>query len=208
MEVSKIGPERKNRKSIERLQRTSEFLCASVMLCSLAPLFVVVGIAIRLESKGSIFFKQVRGGKMGHHFTIYKFRTMYDEPEKRNDNIAVLTTDSRITKVGHFLRKTSIDELPQLINIVKGDMSFVGPRPTLTVQTDNYNDYQKQRLSVKPGVTGWAQISGRNALTWDEKIELDIEYIERRSIRFDLYILFQTAIKVLKSDGVYSDSIE
>lgn len=187
-------------------KRIFEFSVASVMLCTLLPIFAIIAVSIKSESKGPVFFTQVRGGKDNVHFTIYKFRTMSDDSELRNDELEVLATDARITKVGHILRKFSLDELPQLINIIKGDMSFVGPRPTLTSQTDNYNDYQKQRLLVKPGVTGWAQVSGRNSLRWSEKIELDIEYIQRQSLRFDIYILMLTVLKVFKSEGVYGDS--
>lgn len=187
-------------------KRVVEFAAALAMLLVLLPLFAVIAICIRAESKGPIFFTQTRGGKDNVHFTIYKFRTMSDDPELRNDELEVLVTDARITKVGHILRKFSLDELPQLINIIKGDMSFVGPRPTLTSQTDNYNAHQRQRLLVKPGVTGWAQVSGRNSLSWSEKIELDIEYIQRQSVRFDFYILMLTVLKVFKSEGVYGDS--
>lgn len=187
-------------------KRIFEFTAASVMLCTLLPLFAIIAVSIKMESKGPVFFTQVRGGKDNVHFIIYKFRTMSDDPELRNDELEVLETDVRITKVGHILRKFSLDELPQLINIIKGDMSFIGPRPTLTSQTDKYDDYQKQRLLVKPGVTGWAQVSGRNSLRWSEKIELDIEYIQRQSLRFDIYILMLTVLKVFKSEGVYGDS--
>lgn len=187
-------------------KRIFEFLTAMAMLIVLLPLFAVIAICIRSESPGAVFFTQTRGGKDNVHFTIYKFRTMSDDPELRNDELEVLATDARITKVGHILRKFSLDELPQLINIIRGDMSFVGPRPTLTSQTDKYDAHQMQRLLVKPGVTGWAQVSGRNSLRWSEKIELDIEYIQRQSLPFDLYILVLTVLKVFKSEGVYGDS--
>ncbi|MFD1862117.1 sugar transferase [Planococcus sp. FY231025] len=187
-------------------KRIFEFTAASVMLAALLPVFAVIAGCIKMESKGPVFFTQVRGGKDNVHFTIFKFRTMTDDPALRNDEIEVLATDARITKVGHVLRKYSLDELPQLINIIKGDMSFVGPRPTLTSQTDRYDAHQMQRLLVKPGVTGWAQVSGRNSLSWREKIELDIEYIQRQSARFDFYILMLTVLKVFKSEGVYGDS--
>lgn len=183
------------------LGRLAEIFFSSLLLILLTPLFVIIAIAIKAESKGSVFFTQMRGGKDGKHFLIYKFRTMY----KANVDIhkVLVDNDPRITKVGNFLRKTSLDELPQLINILKGDMSFIGPRPTVTGQTDNYNEYQMQRLQLKPGVTGWAQISGRNLLTWDEKIDLDIEYIQKKSFKLDLYILMKTFVKVFKSDEVY-----
>lgn len=179
------------------------WLFAVLLLIFLTPLFAVLGILIKLDSKGPIFFKQKRGGRNGEYFIIYKFRTMYSDPVKEKLDIDVLEGDPRITKIGHILRSTSLDELPQLINIVKGDMAFVGPRPTVPSQTDHYNAYQKQRLLVKPGVTGLAQVSGRNELTWDEKIDLDVEYIGRKNIRYDLYIIVQTVFKVIKSEGVY-----
>lgn len=183
------------------LGRLGEIFFSSLLLVLLTPLFAVIGVAIKAESKGPVFFTQKRGGKKGKHFLIYKFRTMY----KANVDVhkVLVDNDPRITRVGNFLRKTSLDELPQLINILKGDMSFIGPRPTVTGQTDNYNEYQMQRLQIKPGVTGWAQISGRNLLTWDEKIDLDIEYIQKKSFKLDFYILMKTFVKVFKSDEVY-----
>ena len=185
----------------ENLGRLAEIIFSFLLLVLLLPLFAVVSIAIKAESKGPVFFTQKRGGKEGKHFIIYKFRTMY----KNNVDVHILLVDNdpRITKVGSFLRKTSLDELPQLINILKGDMSFIGPRPTVTGQTDNYTTYQMQRLQVKPGVTGWAQISGRNLLSWDEKIELDIEYIQKKSLKLNLYILMKTVVKLFKSDEIY-----
>ncbi|WKA53866.1 sugar transferase [Planococcus shixiaomingii] len=185
------------------LMRLIEFSFAFLLLILFTPIFLITAICIRVESKGPIFFKQTRGGYKGKHFIIYKFRTMYHDIEKESEDRAVLPSDARVTKVGNILRKTSIDELPQILNILLGDMSFVGPRPTLASQTDNYNDYQKLRLEVKPGVTGLAQISGRNELTWDEKIKIDIDYIKRKSIRLDLYILLQTFYRVIKAEGVY-----
>ncbi|XKE93910.1 sugar transferase [Metaplanococcus flavidus] len=184
-----------------RLGRITEIFFSSLLLAVLSPLFAVIAVAVKAESKGPVFFTQKRGGKEGKHFLIYKFRTMY----KANVDIhkVLVENDPRITKVGNILRRTSLDELPQLINILKGDMSFIGPRPTVTGQTDNYNEYQMQRLEVKPGVTGWAQISGRNLLTWDEKIDLDIEYINKKNLKLDLYILLKTFVKVFKSDEVY-----
>lgn len=193
----------KQAKWSQTISRLCSWLFAVLLLVVLSPLFAVIGLLIKIGSKGPVFFTQERGGQYGQHFTIYKFRTMYYEPEKRNLDLDAPKDDPRITKIGHILRSTSIDELPQLINIVKGDMAFVGPRPTMTSQTDNYNEYQKQRLLIKPGVTGLAQISGRNALSWNKKIDLDIEYIGRKSIRFDLYIIVQTAFKVIKPEGVY-----
>ncbi|KYG60241.1 hypothetical protein AY633_03540 [Planococcus maritimus] len=176
------------------------------MLLVLSPLLLAVAILIRIESTGPAMFKQQRGGLYGRHFTIYKFRTMEDGRDRKRQCHNPFDGDPSITKIGNILRKTSIDELPQLINIVKGDMSFIGPRPTVINQTDNYNDYQKQRLMVKPGVTGLAQVSGRNSLSWDEKIDIDIDYINRKSLRLDLYILAQTIVKVFRTEEIYEKS--
>ncbi|HSP23219.1 MAG TPA: sugar transferase [Planococcus sp. (in: firmicutes)] len=205
MTLGTLDPVKRKNKLSGSIKRVFEFIAAVLMLVVLSPLFLVIALFIKSESKGPIFFTQMRGGKDNEHFLIYKFRTMADDDSLRDDTIHVLETDSRITKVGYYLRKMSLDELPQLINIVKGDMSFIGPRPTLTSQTDNYSPYQMQRLLVKPGVTGWAQVRGRNSLSWNEKIELDIEYIARQSLRFDFYILLQTVQKVFSSEGVFRD---
>lgn len=205
MTLGTVDPVKRKNKVTGSIKRAFEFIAALLMLVVLSPLFLVIAILVKSESKGPVFFTQMRGGKDNVHFLIYKFRTMADDDSLRDDTIHVLETDSRITKVGYYLRKMSLDELPQLINIVKGDMSFVGPRPTLTSQTDSYTPYQMQRLLVKPGVTGWAQVRGRNSLSWNEKIELDLEYIERQSLRFDFYILLQTVQKVFNSEGVFRD---
>ncbi len=185
------------------ISRIFSQIFAFSLLVLLLPFFTVIGIVIKLDSPGPVFFKQERSGKGGVDFTIFKFRTMIYEPEKRNLDIDSSFTDPRITKTGHFLRNTSLDELPQLINILKGEMAFVGPRPTLRSQTEKYSNYEKQRLFVKPGVTGLAQISGRNALSWSERIDLDIEYIRKKNIRYDMYITFQTFFKVIKPEGLY-----
>lgn len=185
------------------VSRSCALIFALSLFVILLPFFAVIGILIKIGSPGPVFFTQERGGKDGKHFTIYKFRTMIYEPEKRNLDLDSSFTDPRITKIGHFLRNTSLDELPQIINILKGEMAFVGPRPTMTSQTDNYNEYEKQRLSIKPGVTGLAQINGRNALSWSEKIDLDIDYIRKKNIHYDLYIIFQTFFKVIKPEGLY-----
>ncbi|MFC4712838.1 sugar transferase [Planococcus dechangensis] len=203
MIIRDLSEEKKNPKRTNSAVRFLEVLIASVLLLLLSPLLLAVPLLIRLESKGPAMFKQQRGGLYGRHFTIYKFRTMEHGQDKNFTNAALLDGDPSITKVGNFLRKTSIDELPQLINIIKGDMTFVGPRPTVTDQTDNYNDYQKQRLMVKPGVTGLAQVSGRNSLSWDEKIDIDIDYIKQKSVWLDFYILLQTVIKVFRTEEVY-----
>lgn len=206
MIVGDFSEEKKQPKRSNAAARVLEVVLAALMLLVLSPLLLAVAILIRIESKGPAMFKQQRGGLYGRHFTIYKFRTMEHGRDKKRNRIDPFDGDPSITKVGNILRKTSIDELPQLINIVKGDMSFIGPRPTVTDQTDHYNDYQKQRLMVKPGVTGLAQVSGRNTLSWDEKIDIDIDYINRKSLRLDLYILMQTVVKVFRTEEIYEKS--
>ena len=160
---------------------------------------------IKLDSKGPVFFKQERVGKDGELFTIYKFRTMVENAENKGAGYRVKNKDPRITKIGNFLRKASLDELPQLINVLKGNMSLVGPRPTLAFQVKDYNEYQKQRLKVKPGITGLAQVNGRASLDWEERIEYDIRYIENRSFILDLKIIFKTFIVLFRNDNIYAD---
>lgn len=205
MSIDEYQTELKQPKS-SIIGRFLEIIAASLLLLLLSPLLLIVALVIKMESKGPVFFKQQRGGQHGRHFTIYKFRTMEHGRDKRRNKADLFEGDPSITRVGNVLRKTSIDELPQLINIVKGEMAFIGPRPTVTEQTDHYSDYQKQRLLVKPGVTGLAQVSGRNTLTWDEKIDIDIDYIQRKSLRLDFYILMQTFIKVFRTEEIYEKS--
>jgi lipopolysaccharide/colanic/teichoic acid biosynthesis glycosyltransferase len=162
-------------------------------------------ILIKLDSKGPIFFKQERVGKDGYPFQIFKFRTMVEGAVHMGAGYLIEKDDFRITRVGKFLRRTSLDELPQLINILRGEMSLVGPRPTLRYQVEQYDDWQKRRLLVKPGVTGWAQIHGRNELSWNERIEYDIWYLEHWSVSLDLKILMKTLWVVLKRKGLYGD---
>ncbi len=166
------------------------------------PIMIVIPILIKLTSKGPAVFTQDRVGKDGKVFKIYKFRTMLIPEESFAPDGRQLEPKERITKVGRFLRKTSLDELMQIFNVINGTMSFVGPRPTLPYQVENYNEHQKKRLLMRPGVTGWAQVNGRNDLAWSEKIEYDIEYIENFSLWFDIKIYFKTVAVVLKQDGI------
>lgn len=171
-----------------------------VMLLVAAPVIVPVGvlcaIAIRLDSSGPALFRQERVGKDGAPFTVFKFRTMVNEPNP------IVPDASRITRVGNVLRRFSLDELPQLINVANGTMSIVGPRPTLRYQVDRYTDFQRRRLEVRPGLTGLAQVNGRNALSWDRRIELDVEYVERQSLLLDLQIIARTIKTVLSGEGI------
>jgi lipopolysaccharide/colanic/teichoic acid biosynthesis glycosyltransferase len=182
-----------------------DILVSSMGMFIFSPLGVLMLILIKLDSKGPIFFKQERVGKDGYPFQIFKFRTMVEGAVHMGAGYLIEKDDFRITRVGKFLRRTSLDELPQLINILRGEMSLVGPRPTLRYQVEQYDDWQKRRLLVKPGVTGWAQIHGRNELSWNERIEYDIWYLEHWSVSLDLKILMKTLWIVLKRKGLYGD---
>lgn len=173
-----------------------------LILLTVIPVMIVVPILIKLTSKGPAVFTQDRTGKDGKVFKIYKFRTMRIPEDSLDENGNQLEPKQRITKVGRFLRKTSLDELMQIFNVLNGTMSYVGPRPTLPYQTERYTPRQMKRLDMRPGITGWAQINGRNDLTWTEKIEFDVEYIEKFSLWFDIKILFGTVATVLKKDGI------
>lgn len=166
------------------------------------PVLIIIPVVIKLTSKGPAVFTQERAGKNGEIFKIYKFRTMRIPEDSLDENGNMLTPPERITKVGRFLRKTSLDELMQLFNVLNGTMSIVGPRPTLPYQVDNYTDEQKRRLEMRPGITGWAQVNGRNDLSWTEKIEYDITYIDNFSLWLDIKILFKTVVTVFKKEGI------
>jgi lipopolysaccharide/colanic/teichoic acid biosynthesis glycosyltransferase len=168
-----------------------------------APLVALACLAIRLESPGHPIYRQRRVGRHGRHFEIYKLRTMVRGAEFTGAGLAVQEGDDRITRVGAFLRRTSLDELPNLWNVLRGEMSIVGPRPTLQVQVDQYTARQRGRLEVKPGITGWAQVNGRASLPWSERIELDLWYVEHRSLVLDVEILVKTARLVLTGHGLY-----
>jgi undecaprenyl phosphate N,N'-diacetylbacillosamine 1-phosphate transferase len=178
-------------------------LLALVLLIPSLPLVLFVMVFIYISMGKPIFFRQIRPGKDEKLFTIYKFRTMSDE----RDNIGNLLEDElRLKGVGKLIRKLSLDELPQLFNVLKGDMSFIGPRPLLVEYLELYDDREKRRHDVKPGITGWAQINGRNAISWKEKFELDLWYVENISFMLDLKILFLTFFKVLKQDDISSNT--
>jgi lipopolysaccharide/colanic/teichoic acid biosynthesis glycosyltransferase len=168
-----------------------------------APVIALLALAIRLESAGHPIYAQTRIGKDGMAFSIYKLRTMVSGAEFTGAGLAIQEGDERITRVGAFLRRYSLDELPNLWNVLRGEMSIVGPRPTVPVQVQQYTDRQRGRLAVKPGVTGWAQVHGRASLPWPERIELDLWYVEHRSIGLDLKILARTLRMVLGGHGLY-----
>jgi lipopolysaccharide/colanic/teichoic acid biosynthesis glycosyltransferase len=186
-----------------QLKRVLDRLGALVLLAVTSPLLVAACIAIRLESAGSPIYRQRRVGKDGVHFDLYKLRTMVSGAETMGAGLAVDEDDPRITGVGKLLRRFSLDELPNLLNVLRGEMSLVGPRPTVQVQVAQYTERQRRRLAVEPGITGWAQIKGRAALPWHERIELDLWYVEHWSLRLDLRILLSTARLLLSGRGLY-----
>lgn len=176
-----------------------DFLVAFCALLLLSPIFVLVTICLLFSNKGEPFFFQKRPGKRGKIFSIIKFKTM----NNRKDSSGNLLSDAeRLTPVGKFIRKTSLDEIPQLINVIKGDMSLIGPRPLLMHYLSLYSDFQNRRHEIKPGITGWAQINGRNAISWDKKFELDVWYVDNLSFWIDVKIIFKTILKVVKSEGI------
>jgi lipopolysaccharide/colanic/teichoic acid biosynthesis glycosyltransferase len=184
-------------------RRTFDVIVAGAALAAASPLMLVAVLAIRLESRGSAIYRQRRVGRDGRPFDVIKLRTMVTGAEGMGAGLAISEGDTRITRVGRLLRRTSLDEVPNLVNVLRGDMSIIGPRPTVPVQVDRYTERQRGRLAIKPGITGWAQIHGRTELPWDERIELDLWYIEHRSWRLDLRILWRTARMVLGGQGLY-----
>jgi len=178
-------------------------LLAAIALVVTGPILLAAMIAVRLESPGSPIYRQRRVGKDGRPFDMYKLRTMVADAEFMGDGLAVNRGDPRITRVGAFLRRFSIDELPNLVNVVRGEMAIVGPRPTIQAQVDQYTERQRRRLEVKPGLTGWAQINGRASLPWSERIELDVWYVENRSALLDVKIVLRTIRLLARGDGIY-----
>jgi lipopolysaccharide/colanic/teichoic acid biosynthesis glycosyltransferase len=189
------------------MSRVLDVLLASLLLALSSPLLAVAALAIRLESPGPVFYRQRRVGRHGQPFEMWKLRTMVPGAESMGAGIYVLEGDPRITRSGRLLRRFSLDELPNLINVLKGDMAVVGPRPTVQEQVDRYTERQRRRLEAKPGITGWAQINGRTSLPWPERIELDVWYVEHRSLRLDLRILARTAWMLATGQGLYSEDL-
>jgi lipopolysaccharide/colanic/teichoic acid biosynthesis glycosyltransferase len=185
------------------MKRAMDVVIASVGLLLGSPVLVAAMAAIRLEGPGHPIYRQRRIGRDGEPFDLYKLRTMVHGAEHLGAGMAVNEGDSRITRVGAFLRRTSLDELPNLVNVLRGDMSIVGARPTIPVQVEQYTERQRGRLAVKPGITGWAQVNGRASLPWAERIELDLWYVEHQSLRLDLRILARTAAILVRGEGLY-----
>jgi lipopolysaccharide/colanic/teichoic acid biosynthesis glycosyltransferase len=185
------------------IRRAIDIVFSALALLLCLPLLLIAVLAIRLTSRGPAIFRQRRSGLYGVQFDMLKLRTMVDGAEHIGAGLAVNSGDPRITRVGSFLRRTSLDELPNLLNVLRGEMALVGPRPTLPAQVAQYTARQHGRLSIKPGITGWAQINGRASLPWSERIELDLYYVEHRSLLLDLKILLRTPVLVLGGGGLY-----
>jgi lipopolysaccharide/colanic/teichoic acid biosynthesis glycosyltransferase len=188
---------------LDVIRRALDIVVSSVLLALSSPVLLAAIVAIRLESRGPAIYRQRRSGLGGAQFDMLKLRTMVDGAEHIGAGLAVNANDSRITRVGALLRRTSLDELPNLVNVLRGEMTLIGPRPTLPAQVAQYTPRQHGRLSVKPGITGWAQVNGRASLPWSERIELDLYYVEHRSLALDLKILLRTPALVLGGGGLY-----
>ena len=194
------GDKKLEKKPYLVIKRIIDIIFSILGLIILIPVFLIISIAIKIESKGPVIFKQKRIGKDGKVFEIYKFRSMVVGAEQMGTGVYSKKGDARVTKVGKFIRATSIDELPQLLNILKGEMSFIGPRPVLTYHPWNYEEYteeQKKRFLLRPGITGLAQIHGRKNLEWDKRINLDLEYIRKIGFRIDIEIFFKTICQII-----------
>ena len=176
-----------------------DFVAAFIGLLLLSPIFIIVWLGLLFANNGKPFFLQRRPGKNEQIFSIIKFKTMNDKKDKQGD---LLSDAKRLTSIGKFVRKTSLDEIPQLLNVLKGDMSLIGPRPLLPEYIPLYTIEQKKRHNVRPGITGWAQVNGRNAISWEKKFEYDVWYVEHLSFLLDIKILFKTIKKVFKSEGI------
>lgn len=184
------------------IKRAIDILGSSLGGLLISPILIIIAILIRIKLGSPIFFTQDRVGKDGKVFKIIKFRTMLEARDKFGE---LLSDKKRVTSFGDFLRSTSLDELPELINVLKGDMSLVGPRPLLVEYIDLYSKEQFRRHEVRPGMTGWAQVNGRNNLNWDEKFKMDVDYVDNMNLLLDIKILFLTIFKVLKRDGISKD---
>lgn len=187
------------------VKRVLDFIMAIITLCILSPFMLLIAGLVKIKLGSPVIFKQERPGKGGVIFCLYKFRTM---TEAKDENGLLLPDEKRLTKLGKFLRSTSVDELPELWNIVKGEMSFIGPRPLLVQYLPLYNDFQMKRHNVLPGLTGLAQINGRNGISWEEKFKWDVAYVEKQSFLLDVQIALKTILTVLTRDGISSETSE
>jgi lipopolysaccharide/colanic/teichoic acid biosynthesis glycosyltransferase len=185
------------------LPRVVDLLVASVALVLTSPVLLIAAVAIKLDSRGPVIYRSRRAGQDGRPFDLYKLRTMHPGHDPVGVGTPVLPGDARVTRVGRVLRRLSLDELPNLLNVVRGELAIVGPRPTLEAQVEEYTPQQRRRLEVKPGLTGWAQVNGRAGIPWEERIELDVWYVDHRSPWLDLRILGRTARLLLTGHGLY-----
>ncbi len=212
-EIANCAVQAESRLFYHICKRFMDVVCSAAALAVLSPIFLAVAVAIKLEDKGPVIFTQNRTGKDGRVFRMYKFRSMYVDAEKRRSELLArneadgplfkIADDPRVTKVGRFIRRTSIDELPQLVNILKGEMSIVGPRPLVTYEQNQCTEYQAQRLLVKPGLTCIWQVSGRSDTSFDELIEMDLEYIRNQSLWLDIKLILKTVVVVFTHKGAY-----
>jgi lipopolysaccharide/colanic/teichoic acid biosynthesis glycosyltransferase len=185
------------------IRRALDIALSAAVLVLSSPLLALATVAIRLETPGPVLYRQRRIGLDGHPFDVLKLRTMVDGAEHIGAGLAVNENDPRITRVGALLRRCSLDELPNLVNVLRGEMSLIGPRPTLSIQVEQYSERQRRRLELRPGITGWAQVNGRASLPWSQRIELDLYYIEHRSLWLDLKILWRTLAMLLAGGEIY-----
>jgi lipopolysaccharide/colanic/teichoic acid biosynthesis glycosyltransferase len=190
------------------MPRALDLILAALALAVLSPLLALAAVLIRLESRGPVLYRQRRVGRGGEPFELWKLRTMVPGAESMGDGIYVVQGDPRITRIGRRLRRFSLDELPNLVNVIRGEMAIVGPRPTVQAQVDRYTERQLRRLEVKPGITGWAQVNGRTSLPWPERIELDVWYVEHRSLWLDVRILAKTVRMLASGRGLYSEELK
>lgn len=189
-----------------KMKRVLDTVLSAPALLMLSPLLLALAFLVKLDSRGPVLFIQDRVGKNGKLFRAYKYRTMVQGAVDQGTGLLIDgEEDPRITRIGRFLRRWSLDELPQLINVLKGEMSVVGPRPTLLYQVEQYDDFQRRRLDVKPGITGWAQTHGRNVLSWPKRIEYDVWYVDNWSFRLDMEIILKTVPILFKREGLYAD---
>jgi lipopolysaccharide/colanic/teichoic acid biosynthesis glycosyltransferase len=190
------------------MPRALDLIVAALALALLSPLIALAALLIKLESRGPALYRQQRVGRGAEPFALWKLRTMVPGAETMGAGIYVLRGDPRITRIGRPLRRFSLDELPNLVNVIRGEMAIVGPRPTVQAQVDRYTERQRRRLEVKPGITGWAQVNGRTSMPWPERIELDVWYVEHRSLWLDLRILAKTARMLATGHGLYSEELK